>query len=129
MTDQAAGQRLRHYLREGMASADIDTLSELARRSGVGRDTLQAWMRGERPPTAVTGAKVAQTIQSSYTEMMRVWEGADEDYDPEAVVAALEWAIRLVRTGQVPLDVQREVEAAKRSASRQRSQRRAHSGG
>lgn len=52
MNDQAAGKRLRRYIKEGMASAGIETFTELAEKSGVGRDTLQAWMRGARAPSS-----------------------------------------------------------------------------
>ena len=120
MIDRAAGERLRRYLREGMASAGVDTISELARRSGVGRDTLQVWMRGEHAPTPRAGQKVAEAIGSSYSDMLRAWEGDRPDVDPEAVVAALEWAIRLVRSGAVPPEVQQAVDDARRSASQRR---------
>lgn len=103
MNDQAAGRRLRRYLKEGMASAGIETFTELGEKSGVGRDTLQAWMRGARPPSSAAGQKIARTIHSTYVEMMRAWEGKDPDgYDPERVIEALEWAIRLVRSGHPP---------------------------
>lgn len=120
MNDQAAGKRLRRYLKEGMASAGIETFTELGEKSGVGRDTLQAWMRGARPPSSGAGQRVATIIGSSYVEMMRAWEGKGPD-DVERIIEALEWAIQLVRSGQVPpATVQAGVEAARRSASRRR---------
>ena len=118
MTNKAAGNRLRRHLREGMAAVGIETMTELSRKSGVGRDTLQVWLRGDRAPSATAGQKVAAAIGGSYNEMMRVWEDGNGATDPEAIVAALEWAIRLVRSGQVPPDVQREIEDAQRSAKR-----------
>lgn len=119
MIDQAAGKRLRRYIKEGMASAGIETFTELAEKSGVGRDTLQAWMRGARAPSSGTGHKIATAIGSSYIEMMRAREGKGPD-DTERIIEALEWAIQLVRSGQVPPKVQAEVDAARRSASRRR---------
>lgn len=119
MNDQAAGKRLRRYVKEGMASAGIETFTELAEKSGVGRDTLQAWMRGARAPSSGAGHKIATVIGSSYVEMMRAWEGKGPD-DAERIIEALEWAIQLVRSGQVPPKVQAEVDAARRSASRRR---------
>jgi transcriptional regulator with XRE-family HTH domain len=125
VNDKAAGTRLRRYIREGMAAREIDSLSELARRSGTGRDTLQAWMRGERPPSTAAGTKVAAELGSSYHEMLRAWEGDDATgFDRDELVAALEFAIRLIRTGQVPPEVQAEVDAARRSASQRKSRRR-----
>lgn len=119
MNDQAAGKRLRRYVKEGMASSGIETFTELAEKSGVGRDTLQAWMRGARPPSSGAGHKIATSLGSSYVEMMRAWEGKGPD-DTERIIEALEWAIQLVRSGQVPPKVQAEVDAARRSASRRR---------
>ncbi len=49
MDDRVSGEKLRRYVKEHMAHEGIDTLMELARRSDVGRDTLQAWFRGRRP--------------------------------------------------------------------------------
>jgi transcriptional regulator with XRE-family HTH domain len=120
MQNKAAGARLRRYLREGMASAGIDTVAELARRSGVGRDTLQVWMRGDRAPSIEAGQRVAVVIGGSYAEMLRVWEGTDDQLDAERVIESLEWAIRLIRSGQVPPDVARDVAAASRDAARRR---------
>lgn len=102
MNDQAAGKRLRRYIKEGMASAGIETFTQLGEKSGVGRDTLQAWMRGARAPSSTAGQKVASAFGSSYVEMMRAWEGKGGDVDPEDIIAALEWAIHLVRSGRVP---------------------------
>lgn len=119
MNDHAAGKRLRRYIKEGMASAGIETFTELGEKSGVGRDTLQAWMRGARAPSSTAGQKVATAVGGSYIEMMRAWEGKG-DVDPERIIEALEWAIVLVRSGQVPPGIRAEVDAARRSALRRR---------
>lgn len=119
MNNQAAGKRLRRYIKEGMASAGIETFTELSEKSGIGRDTLQAWMRGARPPSSTAGQRVATAIGGSYIEMMRAWEGKG-DFDPERIIEALEWAILLLKSGQVPPGVRAEVESARRSASRRR---------
>lgn len=126
MNDVAAGRRLRRYLREGMASVGIESIAELARRSDVGRDTLQVWLRGERAPSTTAGTKVANAINSTYAEMLRAWEGEEAgELEAERIVEALEYAIRLVRAGQVPPEVRREVEQLRRSGSprRQRCRR------
>ena len=90
------GTRLRHFIREHMAHQGIDTLMELARQSDVGRDTLQAWFRGRRP-TPRAGGKVAATLGVTYYELLKAFDGSSDEYDPEALVAAFEWAIKIVR--------------------------------
>jgi transcriptional regulator with XRE-family HTH domain len=45
-----------------MPGAEIRSLSELARRSRVQRDTLYAWFRGDHPPKADTLEKVAGAL-------------------------------------------------------------------
>lgn len=117
MEDKDAGARIRRYLAERMARNDIDGFSELARRSGVGRDTLQAWMRGRRPAPGA-GGKVAAALHETYYDLLRAFDGVTaEDMDPELVVAALEWAIKQVRMGQVPPEIRAQVERARSRAS------------
>lgn len=111
MESRESGERLRRYVRERMARQGIDTLMELARRSDVGRDTLQAWFRGRRP-TPQAGGKVAASLGVTYYEMLKEFDGAPDDFDPEAMVAAFEWAIQQVRAGRVPADVRARVEKA-----------------
>ena len=45
-----------------MPGAEIRSLSELARRSRVQRDTLYAWFRGDQPPKPATLEKVAGAL-------------------------------------------------------------------
>ena len=99
MESKESGDRLRHYIRERMARQDIDTLMELARRSDVGRDTLQAWFRGRRP-TPQAGGKVAAALGATYYEMLKEFDGVPDDFDPETMVRALEFAIQQVRAGK-----------------------------
>ena len=58
----AGGQRLEHQIRVGMAAAGIRGMAELARRSGVGRDTLYAWFRGDQEPKPDTLARIAEVL-------------------------------------------------------------------
>jgi transcriptional regulator with XRE-family HTH domain len=63
-----------------MAAADIPSLSELARRSGVQRDSMYAWFRGERAPKPDTLKKVADALGVRIGDL---W-----DYEPVAIVPA-----------------------------------------
>lgn len=124
MENREAGARLRLYLREHMAKQGIETFMDLASRSGVGRDTLQAWARGRRP-TPGAGGKVAEVLGTSYYDLLRAFDGVTEEMDPDVVVAALEWAIKQVRAGQVPAEVRAAVEkAAARRKSPNQNRRR-----
>jgi transcriptional regulator with XRE-family HTH domain len=119
MESRESGERLRRFVKEHMARQNIDTMMELARRSDVGRDTLQAWFRGRRP-TPQAGGKVAAALGVTYYEMLKAFEGTTDEFDPETMVAAFEWAIEMVRAGQVP----QNVEAAVRRAHARSGQRR-----
>jgi transcriptional regulator with XRE-family HTH domain len=123
MENKESGERLRRYVREHMAHENIDTLMELARRSDVGRDTLQAWFRGRRP-TPQAGGKVAAALGVTYYELLKAFEGAPDEFDPETMVAAFEWAIQQVRAGKVPADVRAEVEKAHADSKRRRQSHR-----
>lgn len=68
------GRQLRRRIDRAMAAADIRSLSELARQSGIQRDTLYAWFRGERPPKPDTLKKVADALDVRVGDL---W-----DYEP-----------------------------------------------
>ena len=113
-----AGARLKKYLREGMAKAGIETYSELARRADVGRDTIQVWVRGDRTPTTQAGGKVAAVFGDSYADLLRAWQGDTTSVDEATLIAAFEWAIQLVRAGNVPPGVRKDVEKARSKGPR-----------
>lgn len=115
-----AGARLKKYLREGMAKAGIETYSELARRAGVGRDTIQVWVRGDRTPTTQAGGKVAGVFGDSYADLLRAWQGDTMSVDEATLIAAFEWAIQQVRIAGVPDEIRREVEQARNKGQRRR---------
>ena len=58
----AGGQHLEQQIRVGMAAVGIRGMAELARRSGVGRDTLYAWFRGDQEPKPDTLARIAEVL-------------------------------------------------------------------
>lgn len=72
--DMIRGYQLERDVRLAMAAANVASLSELARRAKIQRDTLYAWFRGERPPKPDTLQRVADVLD--------VRLGALWDYGP-----------------------------------------------
>ena len=72
---EQAGDRLRAYIEGVMADRDIDSVSELARRAHVSRDTFQAWWRG-RPPRRATAELVARELGVTYADLISAREGS-----------------------------------------------------
>ena len=69
-----AGDRLRDYVTAKMTEQRIASVSELARQSGVSRDTFQAWWRG-RPPQRGTAELVARVLGVTYGDIIQAREG------------------------------------------------------
>lgn len=111
---------MRAYFTRARGELGYDSDAELWRYLGVGRDTAQAWMRGERPPRRDLGQKVAEKLGVTYADLLATYDGTEPDVDAASVIKALEWALtRLrsgewsmerVRSGQEPDEVRREVE-------------------
>lgn len=57
-----------------MADAGIKSVSDLARRAHVSRDTFQAWWRG-RPPQRSTAELVARELGVTYADLIAAREG------------------------------------------------------
>jgi transcriptional regulator with XRE-family HTH domain len=72
--NDAAGDRLRAYISGLMADRGIPSVSELARRAHVSRDTFQAWWRG-RPPQRSTAEIVARELGVTYADLIAAREG------------------------------------------------------
>lgn len=135
MFDVDAGRRMRRFFDRLRSEMDLETDADLWRRLDVSRDTAQAWMRGERPPSRDVGQRVAERAGLTYANLLEVYNGQEPEVDPAMVIAALEWAItqvrqgewspiREVRSGRAPQDKRAEVErAAARSAPLRRSHR------
>lgn len=120
--DIAAGRRMADLFDRARAEFGLSTDGELWKKLGVGRDTAQSWMRGERPPSRALGSEVAARLGIRYDDLLAVYEGREpEDMDAATVIAALEWAIRLVRAGQAPPSVEEDVRAARDELRRRRS--------
>lgn len=124
MFDVEAGRRMSALFDRARVEFGLDTDAELWRKLGVARDTAQSWMRGERPPSRALGSRVASGLGIRYDDLLAVYEGrSPEDMDAATVIAALEWAIRLVRSGQVPPSVEADLTAARSVSQRRRASR------
>lgn len=130
--DAAAGARMRSYFTRARGELGFSSDAELWRHLGVGRDTAQAWMRGERPPRRDVGQKVAERLGITYADLLAIYDGREVDVDAASVIKALEWAltrlrsgewaIEQVRAGLEPAEVRGEVERAHaRSGNRPRN--------
>lgn len=118
--DVAAGRRMAEFFDRARANLGLSTDYELWKRLGIGRDTAQAWMRGERPPSREAGDRVAARLGITYADLLAIYEGRQPAaVDGAALIAAFEWAIQQVRAGQVPPEVRATLEkAAARSKRR-----------
>lgn len=99
MWDPAAGARMRTYFTRARGEFGFESDAELWRYLGVGRDTAQAWMRGERPPRRDVGQKVAEKLGITYADLLAIYDGSDPEVDTASVIKALEWALMKVRSG------------------------------
>lgn len=98
--DAEAGARMRRFFDRLRSDLDLETDAELWRRLGLSRDAAQAWMRGERPPSRDAGQRVAERAGIDYADLLAVYNGEEKEINPATVIAALEWAISQVRSGE-----------------------------
>ena len=110
--DVEAGQRMVVLFDRARVDLGLATDAELWRKLGVSRDTAQAWMRGERPPSRDVGQRVASRLGMTYAQLLDAYYGVQPQIDGATLVAAFEWAIQQVRAGQVPEGVREAVERA-----------------
>jgi transcriptional regulator with XRE-family HTH domain len=135
MFDTEAGARMRRFFDRLRVALDLETDAELWRRLGISRDAAQAWMRGERPPSRAIGERVAERAGISYPALLAIYKGEEPVIGTATIIAALEWAISQVRSGEwspmrpeqtasVPPEIRGRVElAAARSKAPRRSSR------
>jgi len=91
---------MRRFFDRLRSEMDLETDADLWRKLGLSRDAAQAWMRGERPPSRDAGRRVAERAGITYANLLAVYDGEEPEVDPAAVIAALEWAISQVRSGE-----------------------------
>lgn len=84
------GQQLQQKTREAMARAHILSVSQLARESGVQRDTLYAWFRGDRTPKPDTLGKVAEVLDVPVGSLWPYTEQTPGDFSAALGVLAAE---------------------------------------
>jgi transcriptional regulator with XRE-family HTH domain len=132
MFDTEAGVRMRRFFDRLRVALDLETDAELWRRLGISRDAAQAWMRGERPPSRAIGERVAERAGISYPALLAIYKGEEQVMGTATIIAALEWAISQVRSGEwSPIRTARPKEApegyvaeADKVADRSAAQRR-----
>src|SRR5690349_10515585 len=93
-------RRMRRFFDRLRSEFDLETDADLWRRLTLSRDTAQAWMRGERPPSRDVGQRVAEKAGLTYANLLAIYNGEEPEVDPATVIAALEWAITQVRQGE-----------------------------
>jgi len=101
--DVDAGDRMRQLFDKARVDFGLATEAELWRKLGVGRDTAQAWMRGERPPSRDLGERIAKRLRLSYSDVLDVYNGRKSGPDTAQVVATLEWVLAKIRSGEWPI--------------------------
>lgn len=107
-----------------MPTADIHSVSELARRSRVQRDTLYAWFRGDQPPKPGTLEKVAQAL---HVRLGDLWDYEREgDGPPPAISPELLEEIRVAVAAGVAEGVARALDAAASQAPQPPRRRQSH---
>lgn len=96
--DKAAGERIKRAIHVQRARANILYDTDLANRAGVSYDTLMNWFGGKTVPRGAELRRVAQTLGTTYADLMAAYEGTDTE-PPEltAVIRELIEELRLQR--------------------------------
>lgn len=101
------GKRFESIVRDAMTEQDIPSVSELARRTGTGRDTWYQWFRGERRPRSGTLALRATAVLGlTVAQLMEPWAGPTPNDEAlrvlvrDAVAEGVEEAMRRIREGR-----------------------------
>lgn len=106
MTERA-GDRLRAYIADRMADRGIKSVSELARRANVSRDTFQQWWRG-RPPQRSTAELVARELGVTFADLIAAREGsspgASDGSGLDALINALRELVAEMRLSRAQVD-------------------------
>lgn len=111
------GQQLEDRTRQAMAAAKVRSVSELARRSHVQRDTLYAWWHGDRIPKPDTLGKVADVLD---VPLGTLWDYVEDAApgDLAAAITALVAELRAWREEDRPRLDQLETTVARLAAGR-----------
>lgn len=90
-----AGNDLERGIRQAMAREDVPSLSELARRSHVRRDTMYGWFR--QPVVRVSPGSVEKLMAVLGAEPGDPWFEAPANDDMAALVRALDGLVEVMR--------------------------------
>jgi transcriptional regulator with XRE-family HTH domain len=74
LTDKAAGERFESLVRGAMREAGIETLAELARRSGEAAESWHGWFAGRHRPRAKSLRQAADILGLTVEDMHAAWD-------------------------------------------------------
>lgn len=90
----AAGARFESYVKEAMREAEIPSLAELSRRSGIAVSAWHGWFRGERRPRRNSLVLAGEALSRTPEQLAATWQGERPQKTPrpqtDAVLAAIE---------------------------------------
>ena len=72
-----AGERFEAYVRDAMREADVSSMLELVRETGVNRGTLYGWFRGEARPRPATLVRMSNALGRTPEQLEAAWDGRD----------------------------------------------------
>lgn len=99
------GARLERVVKEAMARQGIASLSELARRAPIGRDTLYGWFRGSQEPQPEPVARVCAVLGLTPEELLGSGPEASLAASVERLAAAIEALVDAMRSEPAPAAV------------------------
>jgi transcriptional regulator with XRE-family HTH domain len=70
-----AGARFESYVKEAMREAEIPSLAELSRRSGIAVSAWHGWFRGERQPRRNSLVLAGSALSRTPEQLAATWEG------------------------------------------------------
>lgn len=72
-----AGERFEAYVRTAMREADVASMLELTRETGINRGTLYGWFRGEARPRQATLNRMATALGRTSAQLEAAWDGRE----------------------------------------------------
>lgn len=70
-----AGARFEAYVRKAMDEAELSTLAELYRASGVAASTWSGWFRGVSAPRRNSMVLAGQALNKTPEQLLAAWDG------------------------------------------------------
>ena len=72
-----SGERFETYVRAAMHEADVASMLELVRETGVNRGTLYGWFRGEARPRTATLNRMTSALGRTVAQLEAAWDGRE----------------------------------------------------